>query len=107
MIDNTGSSFTTSIRSPGHSSFGLSCFPNPFTQSLIIQFETPSSTSHVELDIYNMLGQKVETLVNEKLPLGSYSVQWDRGNRFEQSKGIYICRLRIGQRTVTKAILEL
>lgn len=107
MIDNTGSSISTSILSPSNSSFNLICFPNPFNESLIIQFEAPTSASQVELDIYNMLGQKVETLINEKLPQGSYAIPWNGGAHFNQLSGNYICRLRIGQKVVTKPILKL
>ncbi len=106
MIDNTGTSFTTSIESRGESFFDLECFPNPFEESLIIQFENPAITFHVQLDIYNIWGQKLATLVNGKLPQGNHSMRWDVGLHTEES-GIYLCRLRIGSKVITKPVFKL
>ncbi len=107
MIDNTGASLSTSIYSPDDSLFDLKYFPNPFKGSLFIQFEVPLGSSKVQLDIYDLGGKKVETLVDGKLSHGNYSIHWDSGLFSEQSNGIYLFRLRIGQKVVTKSVLKL
>jgi len=68
-------------------------YPNPFNPKTIISYQLPAS-SEIELSIYNLLGQKVQTLVSEKQPAGTYKMEWDaRG----QSTGIYFCHLKTDQ----------
>ncbi|MDP2207282.1 MAG: T9SS type A sorting domain-containing protein [Bacteroidota bacterium] len=64
-------------------------YPNPFNPSTAIQFGLPY-TSHVTLKIFNILGQEVATLLNEKRDAGQHSVQWvARG----LASGVYFYRL--------------
>jgi len=63
--------------------------PNPFNPATTISFNLPEATN-VRLDIYNIVGQKVVTLVNEYLDAGEYSYQWDGSN---VASGIYLYRL--------------
>ena len=73
-------------------------YPNPFNPKTTINYElstggrtsSGSITNYVDLSIYNLLGQKVATLVSGKQKAGSYSVEW---NAAGFSSGIYICRL--------------
>ncbi|MDZ4121863.1 MAG: T9SS type A sorting domain-containing protein [Candidatus Cloacimonadaceae bacterium] len=69
-------------------------YPNPFNPSTMIAFTIPAS-SHCRLDVYNMRGQKVATLLNDTRIAGKHSVVWngldDRGSKV--SSGIYIYRL--------------
>ena len=64
-------------------------YPNPFNPKTLIRWQIAVS-SHVELSIFNVLGQKVATLINGKQPAGTYSIDWD-ASRF--SSGIYFYRL--------------
>lgn len=65
-------------------------FPNPFNSSTIIRYELPED-SNVSLDIYNSLGEKVITLLdNVKQPVGIYVKEWMAGNI---SSGIYFARI--------------
>ncbi len=64
--------------------------PNPFNPVTNIEYRV-SSISEVELNIYNLLGQKVATLVNKKQPAGSYKVEW---NATGFASGIYIYQLK-------------
>lgn len=66
-------------------------YPNPFNPNTVITFSLPTS-SHVNLTIYNVRGQKVATLVSENLPVGTYNVIWNVGN--EIASGIYFCILK-------------
>ncbi|PIX00040.1 MAG: hypothetical protein COZ80_02170, partial [Ignavibacteria bacterium CG_4_8_14_3_um_filter_37_9] len=52
----------------------------------------------VTLSVYNMLGQKIKTLVSEQKNAGTYSVQWNGDNEFGQkvSSGAYIYKITAG-----------
>ncbi len=51
-------------------------YPNPFNNATMINYQLPI-TSYIELSVYNLLGQKVVNLVDEKQGPGKYHVQWD------------------------------
>jgi hypothetical protein len=77
-------------------------YPNPFNPMTIINYELPIK-NEVELNLYNLLGQKVATLVSEKQNAGIYNVEWD-GSEFPS--GIYYYRLKVGKfEDVKKMIL--
>ena len=61
-------------------------YPNPFNPSTKIRFAVPN-TSNVKLIIYNVLGQKIATLLNEVKNAGTYELSWDASGL---SSGIYI-----------------
>ena len=78
-------------------------YPNPFNPSTTIQFSL-SSTGPAELDIYNMIGQKIRSLVSGPLEAGIHSVVWngrDRNN-IPVSSGIYMARLKMGKKVETR-----
>lgn len=82
--------------------------PNPFNPSTTIQFELPKS-SNVSLAVYNLLGQKVATLVDDFLSGGRYSVVWNsRSDAGDQcSSGVYFYRLTHDVGTVSKKMVLL
>jgi hypothetical protein len=73
-------------------------YPNPFNSATTISYDI-SKTRHVELTIFNILGQKIETLVNCRQPAGSYQIQWDGQDNAgrEVASGIYFYRLKAGE----------
>jgi hypothetical protein len=80
------------------SSFALKQnYPNPFNPTTVISYQL-ATVSDVELTIYNQLGQKVRTLVNDRKPAGTYQIQWDgRDNAGNQvTSGEYLYRLKAG-----------
>lgn len=70
-------------------------YPNPFNPKTMIRFGLPKD-SWVKLEVYNILGQKVKTLVDERLTAGLKEVEWDgkdtRGS--EVASGIYFYRIK-------------
>jgi len=81
--------------------FSIGNYPNPFNPSTVIAFALPNE-SHVRLDIYNILGQKVTTLVNEQLSAGEYSYEWD-GSKV--ASGIYLYRLTTDKFSATRKMV--
>ncbi|MCH8305424.1 MAG: T9SS type A sorting domain-containing protein [Candidatus Marinimicrobia bacterium] len=82
--------------------------PNPFNPSTNIVYGVPNN-SHVTLDVFNILGQRVTTLVNGMREAGTYEVKWDSMNDSGNlvSGGIYFYRLRAGDIHITKKMLLL
>lgn len=82
-------------------------FPNPFNPQTEINFSLPEP-AFVTLKIYNILGQAIRTLVNQRIESGSYSVVWDGldDNNKEVSSGIYFYKIQAGKfRQAMKMIL--
>ena len=76
-------------------------YPNPFNPTTVINYDIPEATN-VVLTVYNMLGQKMTTLVNENKSAGRYSINFD-ATLF--SSGVYIYRLEAGQFVSTKKMM--
>ncbi|MCJ7508335.1 MAG: T9SS type A sorting domain-containing protein [candidate division Zixibacteria bacterium] len=77
------------------SSFALSQnYPNPFNSETVIEYTLPKQ-ARVKIVIYNVLGQKVKTLLDQKEPLGYRRVIWDGKNENGEtvSSGIYFYRI--------------
>ncbi len=73
-------------------------YPNPFNPSTQIRFSLQSS--HVtRLTVYDVLGREVAVLVNETMPVGSHTVNFDASNI---TSGVYIYKLEAGGQTITK-----
>ncbi|GAB4330874.1 MAG: hypothetical protein Kow0037_07010 [Calditrichia bacterium] len=81
-------------------------YPNPFNPSTVIPFYLPVS-GRVVLEIFNILGQKQKTLVEQLLPAGRHTFLWDGTNNAGEavSSGIYIYRLNYRGRTAAKTLL--
>ena len=69
-------------------------YPNPFNPTTTISYQLPM-VSDVELSIYNMLGQKIATLISARQPAGYYQVIWQGRNDDGRpaGSGIYVYRL--------------
>ncbi|MCK9426078.1 MAG: T9SS type A sorting domain-containing protein [Ignavibacteriaceae bacterium] len=76
-------------------------YPNPFNPSTSIEFQIPQNR-FVTLNIFDLLGKEVATLVNEEKNVGSYSVNFDASHL---SSGIYFYELRAGNFIQTKKML--
>ncbi len=85
-------------------------YPNPFNPSTMIQFSIPQAMNAelVKMDVYNVLGQNIRTLVNRNLEAGSYQILWNGLNSNGQlvPAGMYIYRLEsAGQVISNKMVL--
>ncbi len=78
-------------------------YPNPFNPSTTISFTLPKS-AFVTLTIYNVLGQLISTLVNERRSPGTYNVQFDASTI---PSGVYYYRLSAGEYVQTRKMLVL
>jgi len=78
--------------------------PNPFNPVTSISFTLPAA-DHVTVDIYNVAGQKVDTLVNDFMETGKHSVVWDASGF---SNGVYFYTLKSGDfsRTMKMTLLK-
>ncbi len=75
-------------------------FPNPFNASTKIKIEIPSQ-SKVKISVFNILGQKVITLLNETKDAGFYTIEWN-GNNQNQAKvssGVYFAKVEVGKKS--------
>jgi hypothetical protein len=77
-------------------------YPNPFNPRTIIKYEL-RKMNDVELSIYNVLGEKVVTLVSENQAAGKYSIEWDASGL---ASGVYYYELKTANfRDVKKMVL--
>ena len=89
------------VAQPMHFSLGQS-YPNPFNPTTIIPYEL-TRTARVRLEVFNLLGQRVVTLVDAEQAAGSYAVRWDArdGLGYGVASGVYIYRLTAGEGLAT------
>ena len=80
-------------------------YPNPFNASTTIGFEL-DRRQPVSLRIHNLTGQRVTTLAEGVYPKGAFAVSWDgrddRGR--EVASGVYLCRLRLEEQTLSHSL---
>ena len=83
-------------------------YPNPFNPTTTIIYEIPN-TEKVTLEIYDVLGRRVATLVNNVQKQGRYHVLWNGRNNFGQtvSSGVYFYRLHSGNFINVKKMIML
>ena len=103
----------TGVAEEGHSAlpkeFALyQNYPNPFNPTTTIRYDLPKPV-HVKIEVYNVLGQKVATLVDELQTPGFKSIQWDGTDQFGQplSSGTYIYRIQAGDFVRTRKMTML
>jgi len=84
----------------------LQNIPNPFNPVTTISY-TVNRSCHVRLTVYNLLGQKVRTLVNRKIKAGIHTVLWDGANSEGEQvvSGVYFYSLRTENQFQTKKML--
>lgn len=83
-------------------------YPNPFNPSTVISYSLPAP-SHVNLSIYNILGQKVVTLIDSHQSAGHHSISWNGRNESSKpvSSGVYFYRVEAGSFTQSRKMILL
>ncbi len=76
-------------------------YPNPFNPVTTIQFDIPEA-GEVRLDVYNILGEKVATLVQGRHEIGRYTIRWDASG---MASGMYFYRISSAKFTATKKLV--
>ena len=86
-------------------------YPNPFNPATTIEYSIPPEMEnvYVTLEIYNVLGQLIRTLVRDYHTSGFYSVEWDARDDHTMTvpSGVYIYRLNAGETVLSKRMLLL
>jgi len=84
-------------------------YPNPFNPTTTITYSIPQQ-KNVLLEVFNVRGEKVATLVNGRMRAGTYTVSWNGKDSFGRSvpSGIYLCKIRTGsyQHTIRMLLLK-
>jgi len=83
-----------------------SIYPNPFNPETTVQYSLHKA-DRVEIEIYNIKGQKVKTLINEQQNAGHYQVSWQGkdSNGKSVASGMYFCRLKTTSKTLTRKMM--
>ena len=83
----------------------LGNYPNPFNPTTRIRMLLPSD-GPARLDLYDLTGQRLRTLLHESAPRGLYEVVWDGRDDAGTAvgSGVYIARLQTGQRSASMAM---
>ncbi len=83
-------------------------FPNPFNPETTIRFKVAQAGS-LTMQIYNLQGQIVKTLVNSNYSSGTYQVRWDgkNDNRELVTTGVYFCKMKIGNYQAVRRLILL
>ncbi len=76
-------------------------YPNPFNPSTKIRYSVPQS-SNVKIKVFNILGNEIESLVNEEKPFGTYEITWYAANL---PSGIYFYKITAGNFIETKKMI--
>jgi len=79
----------------------LNNYPNPFNPSTIIHFNLPENKTEATIEIYNIKGQKIKSLLNDQIQAGEHSIIWngedDLGKKV--SSGVYLYKLYVNDKT--------
>lgn len=83
-------------------------YPNPFNPTTIIRYAV-SSRQFISLNVYDVLGNEIATLVNEEKPAGTYEVEFSAigGDAWNLPSGIYMYRLTSGNLSISKKLILL
>jgi hypothetical protein len=79
----------------------MNVFPNPIVETLTISYFLPSS-QNLELTVYDQLGRRIETLLNEGKNAGNHQFTWDPGSA---PSGIYYLKLIAEEGIITKQLV--
>jgi hypothetical protein len=112
LLQASLAAITTSVEKsdaniPGSFTLGQN-YPNPFNPTTTISFSLPQR-SNVRLDIYDILGKQVATLINETRAAGNWNIEWNGLDRYGRhiASGVYFYRLEAGSFMSVKKMVML
>jgi len=110
VVDTTLTAINQTVKmsTPPNSYTLFQNYPNPFNSSTTIRYRLPQP-GLVNLSIYNIRGQNVNTLVNAWHAAGTYNLKWQGTDELGQTLpgAVYFCRLKMGKwKTVRKLVLS-
>jgi hypothetical protein len=76
-------------------------FPNPFNPTTTIVYDVPAD-AHVAIDVYDLLGRRVELLLDARMPAGQHRLVWDAGAR---PSGTYMLRMRSAGEVLVRTLV--
>lgn len=81
-------------------------YPNPFNSQTQIKFSICNS-NNVKIEVYNIAGQLVKTIINKKMSKGFHTVNWDGKNEkdLKLSSGLYIYRMVVKNQSISRKLL--
>jgi len=85
-----------------HSTFNISCFPNPFSEIVHIEYEI-ENPSLVYINVFNVVGEKVAGLQDGPFAEGKHMISWDAG---DLPSGLYFCHVLYRNEIVVKKIIK-
>jgi len=91
------------IENPSHQNVILSIYPNPFNPQTNIEYQL-AQTEKVELKIYNIKGQLVETLIDEEKSAGRHSIIWNSNHK---ASGVYFLKIQTEKNNETRKMVLL
>jgi glucuronoarabinoxylan endo-1,4-beta-xylanase len=76
-------------------------YPNPFNMSTVIKYDLKDA-GHINISVYNLVGDEIETIVDKNQPAGEYKIVWQVG---DLPSGIYFCKFKVGDTVETRKII--
>jgi glucuronoarabinoxylan endo-1,4-beta-xylanase len=76
-------------------------YPNPFNMTTVIKYDLKDA-GHVKICVYNLVGHKIETVVDKDQPVGEYNIVWQAG---DLPGGIYFCIFKVGETIETRKLI--
>lgn len=82
-------------------------YPNPFNPSTVIEYQVPDDGDMVTLQIFDLAGRHIRTLVNEPKDAGTYKVFWDGSDAVGRrvASGMYVYRMKSGSFVSVKKMI--
>lgn len=93
---------------PASATLRLASSPNPFSRGTTIEFDAPAAGGNVKVEVFDLAGHRVTTLVDGFRVGASQSIGWDgrRRDGSDAGPGVYLCRLTAGGITETRKLLR-
>ena len=102
MIEKGDNVFKPNLLSKTSTDPTFKCYPNPFTNKIIFEFDNQKDDL-ISVGVYNNVGMKVKDIINAVLTQGAYSFEYNSTNL---PTGLYFCRIQIGNRYFYLKILH-